>query len=50
MDAIDALLAANGMTGKKKYGGTYLASVTTRDGITHSENLQTERTPAGCIA
>lgn len=37
MDAIDALLAANGMTGKKKYGGTYLASVTTRDGITLGE-------------
>ena len=37
MDAIHALPAANGMTGKKKYGGTYLASVTTRDGITLGE-------------
>lgn len=37
MDVIDALLAANGMTGEKKYGGTYLASVTTREGITLGE-------------
>lgn len=37
MDIIDALLAANGMTGEKKYGGTYLASVTTREGITLGE-------------
>lgn len=37
MDVIDALLAANGMTGEKRYGGTYLASVTTREGITLGE-------------
>ena len=34
MEAIDAALAAAGMTCEKEYGDTYISSVTTKDGVT----------------
>ena len=33
MEALDAALAANKMTSEKKYGDTYIASVTRADGV-----------------